>query len=845
MRHQKIQSSRRVKLAGAGLALVGSVYVLLPLLSFLFFGQENSWTPRSFVSTAYVLKSNDWLTFSIPSEQPVIKVITNAGVSQSDSKIANLTPSYALQYRLLDISGKIIREQSYTLRTEASTYRNPKSGAPLPINYYLGLPLVPLDSRLTMIPLEGLPARPARLDLKLVAADPVLKDVIARVYYNEKPPPYKLRYLWQRMLREKKEHLARGNIYTIDLLTASEKQNLLENRWVALAPQGISSWEYKERDLYTVDSAEITKVKGAIVPYGLCVSSDFLGVIPLPADAGCVRLEFHRLDAPLGYDSSQRVFLSWHGQALEEARHWSIPLEGEVTVYSEDFPDIRGGVLEVYAMEALVVRAFVAGLPTEMEISPEPPAVPCYLAKRDSPVEFFVSNYEVSFTAIRVDLRRAIAKDSPSNLPLVGANGESGSVTLRYELLDKDSKVVDTGMLRHEQSITLYDSLLGFWSQYRVTDPSRFYFWIPPGRTKVRFISEEGEAFITAYTAVNGLPRRVKVPEDYLSYEKNQEEFGNWFLIMPLNYGDCLRSDREAFVKVQDRPPMVSWDTLAGNYHSVVNRPTNPSMAYETLTPLEAWESMGPSFSSVYFSELPVERTIDVLFGGEPGQLAVKPKLLSFHQSLSPSDLRVFIDQILYLQQAVANPSNEIIAPDVAVGWHRLRIEAPEGLKVLINSLLEPTGSWYMERTIYSLGEKGLTYLVRKETTDRETLAMRLYLPAETRGRTQVRGVIQEFERKEGAPSSSWTFTNNVYDLQQPEESRVPLLHTNGLTLAGGELFFLSLGADLKPGSYEVSFFVEQGPPCFLYLSQIVPGRSELRQIFIEDDLQGGELVDG
>jgi hypothetical protein len=817
---------------------MASIYLLPPLIFWLVVGQDDGGSaPRSIASTAYLLKSDGWLTFSIPPGQAEIKIITNAGVSQGDSKIPGLSPAYTLQYRLLDLKAKLIREQAYTLRAEESAYRDPRSGAPLPINYYLGLPLVPLDSRLTMVPLGSLPDEPARLDLKLAAADPVVKDVVVRVYYNEKPPPYKLRYLWQRMLREKKEHLARGNIYTIDLLTASEKQNLLENRWAALAPQGISSWEYTERTLYTVDSTEITKVKDTIVPNGLCVSPDFLGVIPLPAAAGCVRLEFHRIEGAPGSESSQMVYLTWHGDALEETRRWSVPLEGEVTNFSEDFPDLGGGILEVYALEELVVRAFVAGLATDMEITPQPSSAPCYLTTPGSTLQFLVSNHEVSFTAVRIDLRQAISKDQ--------IRTGIGHATVRYELLDKDSRVLESGQVRHEQSVTIYDSLLGSWSQYRVTDPSRFYFWIPPGRAELRLFPEEGEVFVTAYTAVNGLPRKVRVPEDYLSYEKNQEEFGNWFLILPVNYAECLQGNREAFVKVQDRPPMVSWGTLAGNYHCISNRPDGPSRAYKILSPLEDWESVGQAFSPAYFSELPAERTFETLFVGGPGQPAVKPALISIHPDMSPADFRVFIDQKLSLQEAVANPSNETVLPEVTVGRHSLRLEAPAGLKFFINSLQEPISARYMERTIYFLGEKGLTYLVRKETMDRETLAMRLYVPADTRVRAQLRAVIKEFQREAGAPSTSWTFTNNLYDLEPPKECQLPLLHVEGMALAGGELFFLSLGADLKPGSYEVSFFVEQGPASFLYLSQIVPGRSELRQITIEDDLSAGELADG
>ena len=149
------------------------------------------------------------------------------------------------------------------------SYRDEESGAILPAQTYLGLSEVPLSSRTSIVNLEGLESSVRRMRVGLVQADPRVRNAILRVYLNQKPSGYKLRYLWQRLALEKRERLARANVHGVELLTDAEKESLLLNRWVAVAPQGIEGRDYEERKLYTLRERDSTVPSSAILPRGV------------------------------------------------------------------------------------------------------------------------------------------------------------------------------------------------------------------------------------------------------------------------------------------------------------------------------------------------------------------------------------------------------------------------------------------------------------------------------------------------------------------------------------------------------------------------------------------------
>jgi hypothetical protein len=133
---------------------------------------------------------------------------------------------------------------------------------------------------------------------------------------------------------------------------------------------------------------------------------------------------------------------------------------------------------------------------------------------------------------------------------------------------------------------------------------------------------------------------------------------------------------------------------------------------------------------------------------------------------------------------------------------------------------------------------------------------MRLYVPADLRDRVRARVVVKDCEREVGVPFRSWTFPSTVYDIREPWSHWRPLVGADGVFVAGGDAFFLTLGSDLPPGPCEILVTLDTGATAtslrhgsgaesaprdgspremaYLQVSQVVAGRRDVRRVFAE-----------
>jgi hypothetical protein len=109
------------------------------------------------------------------------------------------------------------------------------------------------------------------------------------------------------------------------------------------------------------------------------------------------------------------------------------------------------------------------------------------------------------------------------------------------------------------------------------------------------------------------------------------------------------------------------------------------------------------------------------------------------------------------------------------------------------------------------------------------------------RARSRILIEVLGPERVERLPHDSWTYRRNVYDLRSAPQTLCPVIWTDGERLEEGETFYLSLGSDLHPGDYEIVLGLEGGPPCYLQLLKIAPGKQDPRRVFREERTAAGE----
>jgi hypothetical protein len=783
--------------------------------------------------TSYVLSVNRWTSFRIPPGQQALKLVTNANVPSRQRATKDFTCAYSVRYQLIDAYDNVIRDQRYNFSSGFLIYIDDIVGSAVSAQFYRSVDLVPLSSRTLFVNLEGITDKAVRLNLRVSSADAPVTDVIARLYYNERPPPFKLRYLWQRMSKAKKERLARANVYTADLLGDDEKRNLLENRWAAMAPLGIEGRDYSERKLYTRNREDADRQSPTILPKGLYVDEELVGVIPIPEGGGCIRVELERVDEGRRGSSPGTAFLTWFGEDPGDRVDSGVELEGPITTCSRDY---GGGYLEVHSREPLVARAFVASHPTDLDITPDPGCVPYYLLRGSEGLDFTVSSYQTDATAIRIDIRRIWPETPPA--------GRS-RMRLSYQLLDAAGEALDGGYLFHEEGPSSYDVAVGSLGDWKVSDVTRHYFWFPPRAATLRFRSDEETLLVTVYTRPDLLPRSVRVPEDYLAFEKGDDGLRNWFLIRPKDYADCLRNGAEALLKIQERPPVYSPDLISEDFHSEVLEPLGGGTGRKVLTPARDPGDFKLEFSPARYRRLPGDEPENAFVWGRPGESMVSPRLICLKSTDDLAAVSVFTDGKLYFHGSVASRSTEIELPPLRPGLYRIASTLSEPGDLYMNALIEPSDSLFIERIVHELGPSGILYSMTKETDRKETLVLRLYTPARLAGRVRIRAHLAHCERKRGVPLDSWTFWTSVYDVRPPDGRTYPILASNGDVLGGGQMFFLSLGSDLKPGPYEVALVVEDGPACFIQVVKVAPGRRDPRHVFREPAPPRGEGQDG
>src|SRR5581483_8149505 len=97
---------------------------------------------------------------------------------------------------------------------------------------------------------------PQVLRVRLHSAHPDLLEVGVRVYFRTAVPQRKISYLWDRLSDDQKRDMARGNVYSVEGLSATEKFCLLRYHWEVASPAGIPGRDFTYRSLYVRDDSE-------------------------------------------------------------------------------------------------------------------------------------------------------------------------------------------------------------------------------------------------------------------------------------------------------------------------------------------------------------------------------------------------------------------------------------------------------------------------------------------------------------------------------------------------------------------------------------------------------------
>jgi hypothetical protein len=795
-------------------------------------GPAASWLGSAKAAIATVLDADRWTVFPLAGTPSGVRLVTNAGIPAAASAAPGTVYGYAIRYQVLGGGGEVLRDRTYHQRTRITRFKDPEGvRGEYTAAFYVGEPLVPADGRALSIDLEGL-ARPSQVRVELARRDSLVHDVVVRASHRERVPAHRLGNLWKRLSEEQKAALARGNVYPHDLLSESEVENLLRERWRPLGPSGVEGRDYVQRKLYLASDLEGEAIEEPVPPAGLMLGPGRHAVVPIPEAGGRVRLVFQS-DTPdwaAAHAESPEIQFRWYGPGPRRHREGTIRWQGNGTRFEDAFD---GGLLELSATSVMTVRAYLAGAGGMDEITPRPILLRSYLCERGAPVEFEVAHAAGRPTPLRLTLWRVI--------PPLGAP-ESGAA--RYQLLGPAGDVLQSGEIPIAGVPSVYDSAPS--RQDRVSDPASYYFSLPPAVARVRVMSDQ-PVLVAAANRPADLVRERRVPEDsYLfdpRFPSGVSHQPPWFPLQPANAADLVLGGRSVVLWLQPRPEDIDPEVQAGRYVFEDYRPLGAWLGRQVFAPVDTAGPIRERVLPVSYRPLPARREVVMELHAPRGTDTVLPRLAYFRDSDDAAPVTVHLDDRRYFHGTVVGRSGEVSLPAAGAGRHRMRL-APSDPTRFFMSHAAPAPGGLLKRLAYRLGREPLDFRIPHGCRCKQILSGRWYVPVETTVRSRISVGIEPQRGNRIGPDHDYSFHERRYDLRPDPSAHAPVQHTGGETMGRGQNFAIPLGEDLPPGIYRLRFALEGGPTGYLTLAKLTPGVAEERRVLLESGSRDRPLTD-
>lgn len=773
----------------------------------------------SYSSIAYKLDRSRWTTFPVNPKLQPLRIITNATLPAAAAKASkDVEWKYALQIQFLDQEGNVLRDHVHYFRSHVTWYKDERFDYPVSASFYLDPAIRPTDGRISFFSLRSFP-KVRSIRVRTALADPGIYDVVLRVYAPEMVPDYNLSAAWAHLSIEQRRSLARGNVYDLDLLTEEERKNLVRKRWTAIGPTGVSGVDYVSRKIYTLRVIKGKEIAPPVPPFGLFVSPDRHGVIPIPSGGGRLRLEFA---AVKGDTLAGKVRIRWTDPGERITRtfvgEWS---KGGYT-FEEN---VEEGLIEIESPRVGAVRAFLTRPDEEeVEITPQYPYLPIYLTG-DHPVVFDVHHVNGLPTEMRFDVRRIWIQGM-----------QSACSGVEYRLMDRDGHVLAEGTLEAPTEPSRYDILTGLWEGNQISDARRNYLWLPASAVRVEFHSLCPMA-INAYDRPADFFWLTRVPQDYdvsktLALEKRVP---GWFSVKPLNLKDLLFHNRIPLIQIQVHPRPVEeiQALMSGKYYWTDYKPEAASRGRWLLVPRES--PLPPRKQSLAGFYLRMKNGMDreVLLDSEAG--VFRPNLIFTRAAGGPGHVSLWLDGKPYASFDIFGKNGEVRLPPIQAGRHRLRLQSDEKTTCFISNA-NAMEDVFVKRFVYPLTEKTLRFVIEKGPEEAEkVVAARLFTPVGRSSTSTVRVRILGAARPYMKPLPGWTFVNRRFVISPPELPQSALvLGKSDMYMDAGQSFFIPLRADLAPGKYTIEVALEGGHSGYIALTNVLPGEYEERRIVQE-----------
>jgi hypothetical protein len=764
------------------------------------------------ISIAYALDNNRWTEFQLTGHAEMLRIITNGAINRPHIEPPEEGWLYALSYRLLDGAGRELKSGEFFHRTRTRAYRSEPDGKIVYQNAFLESDKLPTDSRVHSLPLNE-SAKKLLIKVQYMVAP--VQSIYARIYEPIQYTENKLDSEWNKMTRSQQEWIARGSVYSPDLLLSKERRNLLRNRWKPLGPMGVQGKNYQSAKLFVRQGDLGNPLDKEILPAGLYLDASHRGIVILPEGRRRIWLKFTPVRRELA-PQQKPISIRWYGSSIDQrdvSSHYWTP---QKTDYHQVY---EGGLLEIGCTDPYVLQAYREEGASWQEITPDPSYLRIYPLAQEKPIRYLLLHKRSRETPFRVDLRA-----------LMQTAKAGGTNEVDYRMLDINQKVVKQGKLNFLTTASVYDRLAGEELSEPVSEPLSVYFRIPSHIKAIEFRGHT-HIWISAYTRPLHLVRRVRVPEDYYRNSKDTNYQPAWFILKPSAEKQLSDSLRSATLIVQRRPPVDDPDIVAGRYDWEEFRPLGRWRGRHLLTARTSQLPIREEALASLFSPLSIGNDEQINLRSTFGRDRVKPTLIYVKKGKQKENFSLFLDGELFHQTIISASQGEIRLPSIQIGLHRLRLHSPNETQWFIN-YTDAEANLRLRRFSNRLGPSGMEFIYHKLSAQEEVLSGQFFSTARS-ARAGLKVKVDKIRRTQ-EPQAAWTFSDRHYDLRINNDVQVPILGTRSQQTASGTRFYLPLGEDLEAGLYRIQIKPDPGIEGYLSLYRLKPGQSAKTNIFVE-----------
>ena len=694
----------------------------------------------------YKLEKDRYLRFPLLTQTDIIRIATNAEFSDKiDLRESSNAEDYAIEVQAYDIEGNLKETKTLNFFSKTEFYFSEDWGMYLPY-YFLTSETIPSQTRINTLNYRDL-GKIAEVRVKRLDNNNHLNNIFVRVYQPTGVSSSQLDFYWRNLLPREKERLSKANLYPVPMLKTQEKENLIKNLWSYVGAEGIPDEDYESIKFYSVTDTHGVPYDLNLLHSGNYIDDNHQLAIPIEEDGTNLNVEIIsadiiypkymkiwlgdennnirnllsaiKTDEPLNSDKQkkfqfiegQNIDLTWRGRGLNQTINIRKPVPNRLL--KQDFT-FNSGLLVLSSNAPAYVNITKKTSSGNEPINPNPASINLLRLDPKLPIDYSVFHNEDNDVSFRLDLRRVSTIIFDDKMPLKA----------RYQLLDKNEKVIGEGVIPVLQAPTKLDFAVRRGNMY-VSDRDRYYFSFSKEVAKIRFFGPEN-VYISTFNRLDNWPRHYLIPDDYKTAESKIESLRRtWFYKIPNDYNQARIDQRVLLIKSQPRILPEDEQVKKGIYNWVSLLPEGQgwnatSIVIKRMNAVVRSEAEGAEYSLV-----PTNKEFNLEIIGYKSEEYVAPSLM--YSGSENTEVTLSLDGKEYYKTILQSDQGNIHLQNVKVGKYTAIIKADKPIKTSINYCKNNEEDSFIKRDIVKIGKKPLGFVFEKKDNLAKTITLRTF----------------------------------------------------------------------------------------------------------------------